>query len=242
GNPRFWVKYGEDSVIRGEGRTQALVAGVVNANPASVVRVPNVHLGFSRRKRGYIVMDLGQGATIAQRKSHKGNYYKNDIDAVAAAVQQLINVKMPPGTAPGPVGGGPIGHDFFVDCLSTIVYPTVGHLEAQINEVLRPLGNGLCVDFQTDAADGLVLCPSYPNDSNFMIDREGKLWAIDFGPTCFLPSSFRHARRAYSLTMSSDGFVQSVARRLNYPRSANLRAMIAASGRLVVSNNNALGK
>lgn len=237
GKPRFWVKYGKDFVIRSEGRTQAYVAEIVNANPASIFRVPKVHLGFSRRKRGYIVMDFVQGTTFAQRKSPKGNYYKDDIEAVAAAFRQLTNIKMPAGTAPGPVGGGLIGHDFFVDCLSALKYPTVGHLEAQINEVLRLLGNGLRVSFQTETADGLVLCPSDPNDSNFMIDQESKLWAIDFGRTCFLPSSFL----SYSLTMSSDVFVQSVARRLNYPLSANLRAMRAASGRLVIFNDNTLG-
>jgi hypothetical protein len=69
GKPRFWVKYGKDSVIRGKGRTQAHVAGIVNANPASVVYVPEVHLGFSRGKRGYIVMDFVQGTTLAERKS-----------------------------------------------------------------------------------------------------------------------------------------------------------------------------
>lgn len=135
GEPRFWVKYARDSVIRGEGRTQAYVARIVNANPANVVRVPKVHLGFSRGKRGYIVMDFVQGATLAQRKSSKGSYNKNDLKAVAAAVQQLIDIKIPAGTTPGPVGGGYIGHDFFLECLSALKYPTVGYLEAQINEV-----------------------------------------------------------------------------------------------------------
>jgi hypothetical protein len=142
GKPRFWVKYGDDFLIRGEGRTQAHVAGIVNANPASVFHVPEVYLGFSREGDGYIVMDFVQGTTLAQLKSPKGNYYKEDIKAVAAAVQQLIDIKMPAGTAPGPVGGGLIGHDFFVDCLSALKYPTVGHLEAQINEVIFPLAFG----------------------------------------------------------------------------------------------------
>ena len=79
---------------------------------------------------------------MAKRKLPEGTYDKKDIEAVAAAVQQLTRIKMPPGTAPGPVGGGPIGHDFFVDCLSTLVYPTVGHLEAQINKVCFPLALG----------------------------------------------------------------------------------------------------
>jgi hypothetical protein len=130
GKPRYWVKYGRNYLIRGEGRTQAHVAGIVNANPASAVRIPNVYLGFSRVNRGYIVMDFVPGATLAQRKSPTGSYNKNDIKAVVAAVQQLINIKMPAGTAPGPVGGGLIGHDFFVESLSSIRYDLVVQLEA----------------------------------------------------------------------------------------------------------------
>jgi hypothetical protein len=112
------------------------VAGIVNADPASV---PEVHLGFSR---GYIVIDFVRGRALAECKSPRGNCYKDDIKAVAAAVQQLTAIKMPADTAPGPVGGGHIGHDFFVECLSALKYPTVGHLEAQINEVHSPLAFG----------------------------------------------------------------------------------------------------
>ena len=106
------------------------------------------------------------------------------------------------------------------------------------NKVLRTFGNSLRVNFQTETVDGLVLCLSDPNDSNFMIDDDGKLWAIDFGRTCFLPSSFI----SYSLTMSSDVFVKCIAHQVNYPLSANLRAMSTASGQLVIFNNNALGR
>ena len=104
--------------------------------------------------------------------------------------------------------------------------------------MLRPLGNGICVDLQTETIDGLVLCLSDPNDSNFMIDDKGQLWAIDFSRSCFLPPSFV----SYSLTTSSDGFVQSVGRLVKYPPSINLPAMSVASGRLVIYNNNALRK
>ena len=94
----------------------------MNANPASVVRVPNAF----RRNRGYIVMDFVKGTTLAQRMSLKGYHYKEDIEAVATAFQQLTDIKMPMGTAPGPIGGGYIGHDFFVECSSALEYPTVG--------------------------------------------------------------------------------------------------------------------
>jgi len=106
------------------------------------------------------------------------------------------------------------------------------------NKALRISGYGDRVNFQIETADGLVLCPSDPNDSNFMIDDEGNLWVIDFGRTCFLPSSFV----SYSLTMTSDIFVLTVARRVNYPRSANLTPMLAASGRMTIFNDNTLGR
>ena len=125
GKPRFWVKYGNDSRIRGEGRTQAYVAGIVNADSASVFRVPNVYLGFSCEKQGYIVMDFVEGTTVAQRKLDGGRYKTRDIKAVAAVVKQLTNIKVPADThPPGPIGGGPIGHDFFFGFFSKLVYST----------------------------------------------------------------------------------------------------------------------
>ena len=105
------------------------------------------------------------------------------------------------------------------------------------NKILRLSERDLRVDFQTEITSGLVLCPSDPNDSNFMIDGDGNLWAIDFGRTSFLPPSFV----SYSLRMSSDIFVRSIARYIIHPPSTNLRAMCAASGRLVIFNTNDLG-
>lgn len=137
GKPRFWAKYG--SVTRGEGLTQAHVAGIVNADPVRVVRVPEVYLIFSREECRYMVMEYVEGTTFAKRKSSTGKYEKADIEAVANAVRRLTDIKMPPGTAPGPIGSGCIGHDFFVECLSTLEYPTVKHLEDQINAVYFPL-------------------------------------------------------------------------------------------------------
>jgi len=57
GKPRFWAKYGI-YVTGGEGRTQARVAGIANANPARVVCVPEVYLIFSREKWVYLVMEF----------------------------------------------------------------------------------------------------------------------------------------------------------------------------------------
>ncbi|KAI5992973.1 hypothetical protein EDD15DRAFT_2367773 [Pisolithus albus] len=237
GKPPLWVKYGSDYVMRSEGRTQAHVARIVNADSENVVRVPDVHLGFSGGRQGYIVKDYVRGETIANRKSPTGNYYKKDVKAAVAAVKRLINITMPADTAPGPVGGGLIGNSFFVECMSSREYSTVRQLQAQVNEVLRIQGQGFRVDFQTETANGLVLCPSDLRPSNFIIDDEERVWAIDFDSTCFLPPSFM----SFSLTKSPDVFTQCVARRLQYPLSANLVAMYAASGLMVVCGNNALG-
>jgi hypothetical protein len=142
GKPQYWVKYSKNSLIWGEGQTQAYIAGIMNANPVSAVHIPNVYLGFSHGNRGYIVTDFILGARLAQCKLPTGSYYKNDIKAIATAIQQLINIKIPMGTAPSPIGSSLIGHDFFVKSLSLIRYNLVAHLEAQINEVFFLLAFG----------------------------------------------------------------------------------------------------
>jgi hypothetical protein len=105
----------------------------VNADPASVARVPEVYFVFSRQRRRYIVMQHIAGDTVASRQLREG--IKGDVAAVAAAVKQLISIRVPAGTSPGHIGGGCISHDFFLDCQSSWEYPTVGHLQTQINKV-----------------------------------------------------------------------------------------------------------
>jgi hypothetical protein len=134
GTPRFWIKYGV-GITLGEALTQNQVAQIVNADPMSVVRVPEVYFVFLRGLRRYIVMQHVAGDTVASRQLKEGKYVKGDVAAVAAAVKQLIGIRVPAGTPPGHVGGGPIGHDFFLECKSTSEYPTVGHLQDQINRV-----------------------------------------------------------------------------------------------------------
>ena len=104
--------------------------------------------------------------------------------------------------------------------------------------MLRLVGIDSRVNFRTEAANGLVLCPSDLDHSNFMVDSMRKIWAIDFGRMCFLPSSFVY----YSLKMSSNAFGQHVARLVNYLKSANFSAMETAAGQLVFFNDNSLGK
>ncbi|CAA7259041.1 unnamed protein product [Cyclocybe aegerita] len=114
GIPRFWIKYGTDITL-GEAHTQDQVAQIVNADPTSAVRVPKVYLVFSRERCRYIIMEYVAGDTVASRRLSDGKYVKDDLAAVAAAVKQLISIRVPAGASPGHVGGGPIGHDFFLD-------------------------------------------------------------------------------------------------------------------------------
>jgi hypothetical protein len=70
----------------------------VNTDPASVVRVPEVYFVFLRKKRRYFVMRYIAGDTVESRKLRAGKYAKDDVLAVAAAVKQLINIRMPADT------------------------------------------------------------------------------------------------------------------------------------------------
>jgi len=234
GTPGFWIKYGA-SVTLGEARTQDHVAQIVNADATSVVRVPKVYLVFSREPCRYIIMDKVVGNTVASRQPSKRRHAEGDLEAVAAAIGRLTSIRAPPNTPPGHIGGGFIGHDFFLECQATCEYSTVGDLEAQINNLLAP--RRLSVDFSSEITAGLVLCPSDIDPSNFIVGTNGQLFAIDFGRTGYMPSSFV----SYSLATSPKYFTRLVARLVCYPESSNLRAMQEAAGMLVISGNNSLG-
>jgi hypothetical protein len=104
------------------------------------------------------------------------------------------------------------------------------------NKLVAP--QRLSVDFSSETAEGLVLCPSDIDPSNFIIDSKGILFAIDFGRTGYMPPSYV----SYSLLKSWKLFTRMVASLVQYPKSPNLDAMEVAAGLLVTSGNNSLGK
>ncbi|KAG8960492.1 hypothetical protein FRC00_000216, partial [Tulasnella sp. 408] len=120
-----WIKYGTH-VTMGEALTQDMVAKVFNTDPEASVRVPRVYQAFLSRildiSIGYIVMEYIDAPDCDAR----------DSKLVAKAVQSLISVAGP-SSAPGPVGGGPIEHNFFYDWTSPITYATVEELEQHVN-------------------------------------------------------------------------------------------------------------
>ncbi|KAF8914771.1 hypothetical protein CPB85DRAFT_1296902 [Mucidula mucida] len=238
GNPRFWLKYGV-SLTLGEALTQDAVAQIVNAETSRVVRVPEVYAVFVAQSCRYIIMQYVTGGTVASRQPSPTSYAPGDVEAVAAAYSHLVSLRVPADSAPGFVGeNGLIGHDFFVERLSTIRYADVFELQAQINRLAAP--EGFRADFTDEIAEGLVLCLSDVDPSNFIINDEGEVIAIDFGCTGFMPVSFV----AHSLTHWKD-FTRKVARFVTYPKPArlskNLTAMNRAAGLLAMTGDNIAG-
>lgn len=87
---------------------------------------------------------------------------------------------------------------------------------------------------------GLRLCLSDMNRNNFMKDGDGRIVAIDFGATTFLPPSFfDHALCHY------DGFTRLIRARIVESRqydAAQLDALLTAGSCLVPYQTNKLGK
>jgi hypothetical protein len=122
-----WIKYGPN-VTRAEALTQAWVSKVIHDNPTDGVRVPRVYKAFVLDTPdcpiGHIVMEYIDAPDCGA----------NDIQLVAQVIQKLISLRGPI-PAPGPVGGGPIVHSFFVGWVSDATYNTVQQLEEHINNV-----------------------------------------------------------------------------------------------------------
>src|SRR5258706_14777599 len=94
------------------------------------------------------------------------------------------------------------------------------------------------VDFKAEVKlQGMRLCPSDMDKSNFLRDTDGNIVAIDFGATCFLPPSF------FSFALQVGGsYTQLLARVINYPRSAQLNGMLAAASVLAPYDTNDIGE
>jgi hypothetical protein len=239
-----WVKYGPlTTVTMGEARTQDHVGRALNGK-YDAVRVPRVYHAFECDGFGYIIMEHINGSIC------------DDSDAlqVAAALECLISVQGPT-TAPGPVGGGRITHIFFIEWESSVTYDTVQVLEDHVNgvrtcssfgrladsrarQILANMGHSNRVSFEEEVRDGLRLCPCDIHCTNFMKDLQGKIVALDFGATCFLPPSFF----AFAMAARLDRFTWLVAQHIKYPASTNLDSMLAASYYLVPFGTNNIGE
>ncbi|KAL0578480.1 hypothetical protein V5O48_003529 [Marasmius crinis-equi] len=220
-----WVKYGH-TVTMSEAHTQDAVWQALNAIPDAPGRIPKVYQAFKSGYRGYIVMEYIDGSECIA----------SDIPQVAAVVECLIGIKGPT-AVPGPVGGGPIVHSFFVEWTSDLEYDTVQELEQHVNGILAYVDHSERVDFSGEIRDGLRLCPCDINQTNFLKDRQGRIVAIDFGATNFLPPSFF----ALAMAMALDDFTFQVSKHVKFPTSTNLNALLRASYALVPFGTNNIG-
>ncbi|KAG8737688.1 hypothetical protein FRC10_007942 [Ceratobasidium sp. 414] len=226
-----WVKYGPN-VHMYEAATQHWVAQNLDANPEATVRVPLVYNAFSISTTewpiGFIVMEYIDAPDCT----------KEDVKLVAQAVQMLISIRGPT-SAPGHVDGGPVVHTFFVDdWTSPFIYKTVDELGRHVNGILRYKGDTRRVNLVADARAGLRLCPCDINPGNFKKPPAGKVVALDFRATCFLPPSF------FAVTMEQtwDVFTQRVAMHIDYPKPKDLAAMVSASFYLVPYGSSDIGQ
>ncbi|OAX41408.1 hypothetical protein K503DRAFT_502549 [Rhizopogon vinicolor AM-OR11-026] len=163
---------------------------------------------------------------------------KKNAKRVAQAVQTLISVRGP-SSAPGHVGGGPVVHSFFTDeQTSPFRYETIDELEQHINGILRVGDNPRRISLVADASDGLYLCPCDINSGNFKKLPDGKVVALDFRASCFLPPSFF----AVAMAKAVDHFTMKVARHVKYPISGDVAAMTSASYSLVPYGRNDIGQ
>ena len=75
------------------------------------------------------------------------------------------------------------------------------------------------------------------NRTNFIKDCWGRIVALDFGASCFLPPSFFH----FALR-EGDNFTLRIARLVEHPKSTQLNAMLTASYALVPYGTNEIGE
>ncbi|KAG5643159.1 hypothetical protein DXG03_001489 [Asterophora parasitica] len=216
-----WVKFGP-SIRLAEAQTQNYVAEVLHLDPAAlaVVRVPHVYLFVESGGWGYIVMEFIRGVECQ----------RTDAPLVATAVQCLISIRSPDADVPGPVGGGLICHDFFLDRESSVAYPSVALLQDHVNAELRTER----VDFSLEVeAHGLRLCLSDMNGEKFLKREDGVIVALDFGASCFLPVSF------FNLALRKpESYTQRIGKLVKPPPSTQLDALLTASCSLVPYGTN----
>ncbi|KAJ7293904.1 hypothetical protein C8J57DRAFT_1041333 [Mycena rebaudengoi] len=226
-----WVKYGPNIDID-EALTQDWVAKSLESSTDHTVRVPRVYDYFSMPSRylnnGYIVMEYIDAPDCT----------KKDVKLIARAVQTLIGVRGP-SSIPGHVGGGFVVHNFFLDeWKPPFKYNTVNELEQHINGILRVREDPRRVNLVADARDGLYLCPCDIHPGNFKKLPNGKVVALDFTASCFLPPSFF----AVAMAKVWDEFAIKVAQSVDYPKSADVAAMTAASWFLIPFQRNDIGQ
>jgi hypothetical protein len=127
---RFFVKYGFYVTI-GEAKTQQYFYEKINSQDWATIKIPKIYRAFETGGRTYIVMEYIDIVSYASDEER------------ANAVAQLISIEPPSDAPPGPIGGGPIQHCFFMDSQAPREYSTVDEIQVYINNVQITLSSCL---------------------------------------------------------------------------------------------------
>ncbi|KAG8168742.1 hypothetical protein KVR01_001491 [Diaporthe batatas] len=193
------------------------------AQEGLVVCVPEIFRNFEHRGFYFLVMEFVPGKTLRQILKDDKDLGAGQVDHsmlfkhIAEGIRLLICVKAPPGSKPGPVGGGFIRHPFFRDLEAPTPYRDIEMMETHLNKILKHRTRrspkptptiSLGTELQFYYSD---LCVA-----NFIFTTVADhtvLYIIDFGEAGFLPPIFMDfviqdsSTRPWSTTVA-DGIVK----------------------------------
>ncbi|TDL16482.1 hypothetical protein BD410DRAFT_902013 [Rickenella mellea] len=228
----YFIKYDSHKSLRFQYETQKYIYNMTLNDPHAP-RVPEVIDYFVVDGRmAYLVMEFIDATSPADDAYEK----------VAAAVQWLSEVQVPPDVVIGSVGGGPASHKLFKDHEAPLLFSSKHALEAYMNRALEWLPRPLSPDIHKPApinftTDKLFFTQSDMDKSNFMLDKNGKVCMIDFEAVVVLPESLA----CYTLHATWDPFVRKVGECLDWTQSPNRKSMGRAGEILHMSSDRTLG-
>ncbi|EPQ50713.1 hypothetical protein GLOTRDRAFT_133815 [Gloeophyllum trabeum ATCC 11539] len=174
-----WVKYGPNVTIP-EALTQDRVAKALCNVPSSGLGNPPSFRAFTREKAsfsiGYIVMEYIDTPDCD----------KSDVDIVAKAVQALIDLRHRTRPLAASAGACLLCTSF----LSGFLLLITGPFKTCIIILTTVMNDPRRVDLVADAQSGLCLCPCDIHPRNFKKLKDGRVVALDFSATFFIPPSF----------------------------------------------------
>ena len=166
------------------------------------IRVPRVYRTFKRnitdtKIRGYIVMDYIPGQTVEECWGSLNDSDKQDVAAQVAALINQMQSKTFNFLPPGPIGGtsGALLQGCWFSTYGAGPFETLQSLEDWCNHKLD-----VCLRFKQAPVDtprftfrDVVLTHQDLAPRNIILDKEKKVWLIDWGHAGIFPKGFEHA-------------------------------------------------
>ncbi|EEQ35141.1 uncharacterized protein MCYG_07960 [Microsporum canis CBS 113480] len=186
--PVCWIKYG-NGVTWNEVHALALARQEL-LRLRSPVAVPAVYHAFEADYVTYIVMEYIHGRTGTQIlestsvPAEREAVYRH----MAAGVQELLRIPIPPKAPPSAFDNGVFSHIMFLDLEAPRRYQNTDQLEQHLNVFLEKARSKLRLKGLSN--EPMVFCFSDIHPGNFIISDDGRVTIIDFSETSILPCSF----------------------------------------------------